>query len=296
MEKTYFGGHETFVLRTTWLSKGCALLNTARDIGVDFADLNTFDALGIGKNMSKSLAFWLRCTGLCEQIQNRNHLRLSEIGKVVVQEDPYFQSETTVWIMHTYLMAGLFKPEVFKWGFNHRQRGKFTNTDIFDRFKYFIEIQSQRKKIPADRTLRDDVSCFLRTYAFRLSKDVDQDPEDISNSPLQRLKLLAFYPSSKSYEYFSGAKKPPLSIIGLFLALQYQNEEKEEVELRIEEFLHKEGSPGVVLGFKHPFFEQLQEQAQSRICSLRTTKLSDGLGILLSEHSPLQWVQQSYQL
>ena len=84
-EKTYFGGHDTFVLRTTWLSKGCRMLEKAGDEGVNFEDVRTFDYLGIGKNMSKSLAFWLRCTGLCKQISNRNHLKLSAIGELDIR-------------------------------------------------------------------------------------------------------------------------------------------------------------------------------------------------------------------
>lgn len=295
-EKVKYGGHETFTLRSTWLSKGCRLLFDAEDTGVDFLKVSTFDGLGIGKNMSKSLAFWLRCTGLATPLGNQNTLMLSEIGKVVFEHDPYFQQDRTLWIMHTFLMAGYEKPMAFKWGFNHRVRSKFRRQDVFERFESHIAMYS--KKDRSSRTLNDDVVCFLRSYGFQLAKDKLLDPEDSTTCPLQRLKLIAYYPSSGSYEYYDRAKTPSASVLGLYLSLQYwQQDLTEDIELQLQEILHGEDSPGVVLGLKWQQFEStVLALPDDYDCRLTITKLADGIGLLLSNHSPLQWTQQIYQV
>jgi len=295
-ENLKYGGHETFTLRSTWLSKGCRLLFDAGEQGVNFIEVSTFDALGIGKNMSKSLAFWLRCTGLATSLGNQHTLILSEIGKVVFAHDPYFQQDRTVWILHTFLMAGYEKPMAFKWGFNHRVRSKFRRQDVFERFESYIALIL--KKDRSSRTLNDDIVCFLRSYGFQLAKDKFLDPEDSTTCPLQRLKLIAYYPSSGSYEYYDRAKTPSASVLGLYLSLQYWDSEvTEDIELQLQEILLGEDSPGVVLGVKWQQIESIIHALPADYdCRVTLTKLADGIGLLLSNHSPLQWVQQIYQV
>ena len=68
--------------------------------------------------------------------------------KIVFENDPYFQQDRTLWIMHTFLMAGYEKPMAFKWGFNHRVRGKFRRQDVFERFELYIDYLYKKKKSP----------------------------------------------------------------------------------------------------------------------------------------------------
>ena len=59
-----FGGHETFPVREGWLHKGLKLVVEDPE---KLIDEHVADWLGVGRNMAKSIRYWLQATGLCEQ-------------------------------------------------------------------------------------------------------------------------------------------------------------------------------------------------------------------------------------
>ena len=65
-----FGGHETFPVREGWLHKGLKLVVEEPEKVVDE---HVADWLGVGRNMAKSIRYWLQATGLCEQVSGRRH-------------------------------------------------------------------------------------------------------------------------------------------------------------------------------------------------------------------------------
>ena len=65
-----FGGHETFPVREGWLHKGLKLVveEPGKLTGEHVADW-----LEVGRNMAKSIRYWLQAAGLCEQVSGRRH-------------------------------------------------------------------------------------------------------------------------------------------------------------------------------------------------------------------------------
>jgi hypothetical protein len=58
-----FGGHETFAIREGWLHRGLRLL--VEEPG-QLLDEYAADWLGVGRNMAKSIRYWLAATGLAD--------------------------------------------------------------------------------------------------------------------------------------------------------------------------------------------------------------------------------------
>ena len=60
-----FSGHETFSLRISWLPKAVAAIESQTEV---FSDVrNGMAVLGLGKNMIKSLDFWVQACGLAQK-------------------------------------------------------------------------------------------------------------------------------------------------------------------------------------------------------------------------------------
>lgn len=55
-----FGGHETFPVREGWLHKGLKLVVEEPE---KLVDEHVADWLGVGRNMAKSIRYWLQATG-----------------------------------------------------------------------------------------------------------------------------------------------------------------------------------------------------------------------------------------
>ena len=58
-----FGGHETFSIREGWLHRGLQLLKEDPE---RLLDEYAADWLGVGRNMAKSIRYWLAATGIAD--------------------------------------------------------------------------------------------------------------------------------------------------------------------------------------------------------------------------------------
>ena len=56
-------GHESFVLRDGWLTKGLRAVENNPRV---FSNNSGADALGVGTNMAKSIRYWMKTAGLTE--------------------------------------------------------------------------------------------------------------------------------------------------------------------------------------------------------------------------------------
>ena len=99
-------GHEKFALREGWLNKGLAILGETPDV---FLRKDAPDIFGIGSNMVKSLRYWMRTLGLT----NSNGSALTDLAKIILQYDPYFEKSFTWWILHSNIARN--KEEATTW-------------------------------------------------------------------------------------------------------------------------------------------------------------------------------------
>ena len=84
----YFAKHETFHIRDGWLTKGLRTLQQDQRI---FFDPEAPEKLGMGKNMVRSLRFWMQATGLTEEVRS-DALTVQKptlLGQLIHDNDPY---------------------------------------------------------------------------------------------------------------------------------------------------------------------------------------------------------------
>jgi hypothetical protein len=208
-----FGGHETFYIRPNWLAKGLFLLEGMD--GVTWASDVASDAMGVGRNMSKSIGWWLNITGLSERPDASAALRLSPLGKVILQHDPYFSDLGTWWFLHLSL-AVANDERVFSWFFQRYRANRFKRAEVIDALKAHLDSSSE--KIPAQKTLQRDAAILLQTYA-RPIPAARQDPEDNVDCPLRRLGLLIFQTELEQYDRRAPKASIPAHVVAAGLSL-----------------------------------------------------------------------------
>lgn len=175
-------GHEKFPLREGWINKALMIIPDTPDV---FLRKDATDMFGIGSNMVKSLRYWMKAFGLT--VDNGSEgTKLTDIGKIIAQYDPYLENPFTLWIMHSFIAKN--KEEATTWFmyFNH--------CDAEDLEKSEIEaiLLREVKKYAAgqsfsEKSLSNDVDVLLSMY----SKNRDKfDPEDKNVSPFSRLALV----------------------------------------------------------------------------------------------------------
>jgi len=182
-----FGKHETFYLRDGWLSKGLAAITQNPRI---FREKDAPIQLGIGRNMVRSLGFWMLATGLAERTRDEQRVlvhTLTSFGRMVWEHDPYLEDEGTLWLVHYHLACSREQATIWYWFFNHFAPTLFDKETFLTELAQWVIAQQDGQNV-ARRTLERDFQVLVRTY---LPGERQRSPEDVLESPLAQLELLA---------------------------------------------------------------------------------------------------------
>lgn len=176
-----FSGHESFVCRYGWLSKAYnAIVKTPTLLRDEEAAM---EALGIGRNMVKSLLFWAEAAGVIEGDGAGGHVPGS-VGKRLFGEsgwDPFLESLESLWLIHWYLSteAGL---AAWNAVFGEGKLIRFERQQLVGA----LAARGAGSARPlAASTLEQHTSIFIQSY-FQEERNTD----DTSWCPLQDLGLI----------------------------------------------------------------------------------------------------------
>lgn len=179
-----FSGHETFACRFAWLPKAVRLIARSPDALAD--DEQSILELGLGKNMVRSLRFWLEAFDVASA--RSGSWALLPFGKAVFGSDgldPYIERVETQWLLHWQLSTSIDNP-LFAW--RHilfgRVRADFTRSELLAE----LRLESERLGFEhSDTTLLQHADVFLHSYVGSLSL---VSPEDALDGPLVDLGLV----------------------------------------------------------------------------------------------------------
>jgi hypothetical protein len=240
-----FSGHETFVLRYSWLKK--AYDSVVRDPTL-FGREDAIVELGVGKNMVRSIRHWaLACRVLQEEPKSRG-LRLSPapFGTFLFGpdgKDPYLEDINSLWLIHWHLCTNENRATTWDWAFSILRTTEFTAESLFVSLQG--ELARRRLKAPTSNTLRRDIDVFIRTYLpSRVAKK--NVLEDSLDSPLAELGILV----SEGSDAFTFVRGPHRSLDdGVFAAAVidfWTREAPRRETLSFNELAYSPNSPGCV--------------------------------------------------
>ncbi len=181
-----FSGHETFACRYAWWPKAYRLL--AADPGAFGNEETAMVELGLGKNMVRSLRFWVEAAGLAVPEKGWG-LRLTGFAHAIFAEDgfdPFLEDVRTLWLVH-WNLASRAEGALFAWRFliNQWPHPEFTRSEAIAAFsRESTRLGHSHSTI----TLAQHLDVFLHTYQPARSKSVGI--EDSLDGPLVELALL----------------------------------------------------------------------------------------------------------
>lgn len=244
-----FAGHETFTLRYGWLKKAVDATREQQDI---FLQDNALVALGVGKNMVRSIRHWGLVAGILEESQdvanNRGRfIRPSPLGNLIFGPhglDPYLEEAGTLWLIHWQLAGTPDGPTTWFWVFNHLPESEFTKEKLLSELAALAD-QAGWKRV-ADSSLRRDIDCFLRTYVpSKTSKTVVL--EETLDCPLTELGLIQELETNHVYGFARGDHASlPLPVFTYALLTYWERTAAQRNAFTFDEVAYRPGSPGRV--------------------------------------------------
>lgn len=293
-----FSGHETFAIREGWLFKGLSTLSRSPDF---FEQPFPADQLGVGGNMAKSIRHWLVATGLAELGDNvaksrAKKILVSDLGRIVLKNDPYFNQLGTWCFIHTNLVNSEKATASWDWFFGSCAESVFTRNDVVEQFRRWA--QHYAPKQPSPVTLQKDLNCLLASYAQRPPAD-NIDPEEAIDCPLWELGLLNFYGGSASFRTNRSSKRIPAEAIGYALATCSISAEKTRgfKETTFEDAAAVKGGPGrsFLMGPSALYESVAVAISDAPDSGLKIRSLAGQRVIAFKNQGPLEWVEAYYQ-
>lgn len=245
-------GHESFYLREGWLTKG--LRAVVEDPQVFYKNSGA-DALGVGTNMAKSIRYWMKTAGLIQE-STKTGAELTEIGKLIFDNDLYIEDIFTLWIIHINIVLNYTSATSWSVFFNDFDLSMFKRDEMNDLMKRLIIDATGDIKLP-DRSIRDDCTAIISMYSK--SKDDNTDPEDKKVSPFIALGLL-------KQNGMNFSKEQPLQTLVDPLIVLYIIRDKlvEENALSIDEVVEGKNMPGKLLNLSRVLCNEHLDQLANR--------------------------------
>ena len=175
-------GHEKFALRDGWLTKGLSIIDKRPDA---FLGSEGPDLFGIGNNMVKSLRYWMKSFKLIEENSGIG-AKLSELGKIILQNDVYLEKNFTLWILHSQITKNIADATTWYMFFNKCNVIDMEKDEI-EKILYREISQYVMGQPFSENSLKNVVDVLLNMYS---KNKVNSDPEDKSQSPFANLGLV----------------------------------------------------------------------------------------------------------
>jgi hypothetical protein len=262
-----YSGHETFACRFGWLPKAVRLIERApAALGSDDAAILQ---LGLGKNMVKSLRFWLDAFDIA--VARGGVWTLRPFGEALLGSggtDPFIERVETQWLLHWAVTARAAAP-LFAWRhvFHRRMRADFTRSELT------AELARATAREGTDLsavTLGQHVDALLHTY---LPTHALTAPEDVLDGPLVDLRLIRSEGrrrsgSSRLEPVYSLARVPAARVgarvIDYAIESFWAERRAGERTVTFRDLAHGEGSPGTTLRIQEDELREHLERSSSR--------------------------------
>ncbi|MCJ2108090.1 DUF4007 family protein [Methylobacterium sp. E-041] len=247
ISKPRFSGHETFACRFSWLPKAVRLIES--DPSALSSDEQAILSLGLGKNMVRSLRFWLDAFDVAAPAADG--WALKAFGAALLGRggaDPFIERTETQWLLHWSVTSRAHAP-LFAWRhvFHRRMRSDFTRGELFSEMRR----ESAREGYDhSEITLMQHIDALLHTY---VPSHAMRAPEDVLDGPLVDLKLIQAAgrrrgATGKDEQAYSLARIPASkvgsTVIDYAIERYWSERRPGERVLSFRDLAYSEGSPG----------------------------------------------------
>jgi hypothetical protein len=181
-------GHETFPFRYTWLPKAVRGLTKNPRLFSD--EDEAMVALGVGKNMVRSIRFWAQATGVSKNAGKTGTHNLTDLGIALLGEgglDAFLEDVRTLWLIHWNLSTDRQYP-LLAWDYllNRWQEPELVPSQAL---KVLAKEVVRHEETFSPATLEHHLSTFLHTYVPTRGRKGEVQ-EDNLDCPLVELALL----------------------------------------------------------------------------------------------------------
>lgn len=202
-----YGRHESFPLRTGWLSRG---FRHIQDDPKFFSRPDVVAELGLGKNMVNALRYWCLASNFLNQDESHKTLGIHEadtgFGAVLMEHDPYLEDPASIWLLHASIATNWLYAPFFSWTFNSFGLKYFTKQKATDSYLAHLTQADYSGKRPSPKILERDFQVLVRSYVTETVSNLKGGLVDVLDCPLRELGLIHQEPEGGIFSFRTGPK------------------------------------------------------------------------------------------
>ncbi|MEB3231965.1 MAG: DUF4007 family protein [Leptolyngbyaceae bacterium] len=234
-----FARHETFHPRFGWLKKGFD--HAAEDSQVFLAE-NATVRLGVGKNMVRSIRYWMTAFKLLDNDEP------TAFGQRLLGPDgwdTYLEDPASLWLLHWKLLEHTSESpclaSVWSYVFSEFRRNTFTQGEMEGELYDWRDRISPRT---ADSSIKKDVLCLLKMYVEQPVKRLTN--EDSLDCPFTQLGLMHTAGDKRHFRFQVGPKATLPPAVVAYACLHHTERSVSGSTIPVSKLLYDPGSPGLV--------------------------------------------------
>ena len=215
-----FGRHETFTPRYAWFKRGYDAIVADPEVFNREAHVE----LGVGKNMAKSIRYWLQAMRIAEELptgNRRNRMVPTMFGKALLDDhvgfDRFLEAPDSWWALHWMALSPGGMLPVWWTAFHSFGAMRFTTDSLLDHAAAQVTTSSWGD--PKEKTVRRDVLALLRCYAGTSGSRRADKVDDLIDAPFVGLGLVV--PDGDGHRFALGPKPGLSPLTTAFACLDY---------------------------------------------------------------------------
>lgn len=244
-----FKAHQSFFIRKGWLSKGLNAIKHHPSIFMPSQSKKAMDELGLGSNQVMALRYWLQTTELVKSVNRGREHKVSDIGLMMLEHDPYMEEVGTIWALQCNLASNRESATAWYFFFNEFKARTFTKDDFTASLGAYVASKGEGSRV-ALSSLEADFNCILGTYIpHDRSSRHSGSPENVISSPFGDLGLVGVDNAYlKTYRKRSAnlTSLPAMLVLYAICAMRMMEGEDAISEMPLDALLNAPGSPGRV--------------------------------------------------
>lgn len=301
-----FGRHETFTPRYAWFKRGYDavaephFIRNSKALEPAYYLFNHDDAhhvLGVGKNMARSIRYWLQAARLIEELKvegSRAPMGLpTAFGEALLDSksglDPYLEHAGSWWLLHWMLLSpGSYMP-VWWAAFHTFGAVSFTTTQLHEHAMAQVDATSawEQPKKPKESTVKKDVLALLRNYAGTSGSRRRDMVDDQLDAPFVPLTLVRSTDEPGAFRFGLGPKPALPPEVAAFACLDFLSRTGNTArQVLIATLATEQGAPGRAFKLTERDLSELLAQAAADhpdLIQIVSTAGSEALAVVADE-------------
>ena len=254
--------HGSFYLRNGWPTKIIDAVQYNPYIFSPANELDAVDTLGVGRVMVKAMRYWAYTTGITLETKDQQGVyhALSELGKCILQYDPYCQNVGTLWVLHRNLARDYENATMWAWAFNDFKQRTFTKDQFSNAFFAYYQTNGGVSKKTA---IEKEFDCFKNNYVsdkrFDLEKIIDEDTIPFFSS----LRLISYIGKGVFEMPMISVKEIPVEIALYCILKDNQTHLQEQHQIDIDLLLNDKGQIGQYMSLNFSALLELLQRMEN---------------------------------